>query len=157
MTFGGPHLAIRVILSSLLGVQKALWYNENERTVDTGAENSDVLSKLLRKYTCREYCPVQSVKSNTSAACHMCAPDKGLSKETQEWPHLFFTQDRGEHSLLSFRVKITHHLPAPPIICRDRMESLTQVKGRLDHPTVMDSSGRQWLSTFSRRLVQDCS
>jgi hypothetical protein len=38
---------IRVILSSILGVQKALWHNENLRMVDTGAENSDVLSKLL--------------------------------------------------------------------------------------------------------------
>ena len=44
---GGTPLDIWVILSSLLGVQKALSHNENLRMVDTGAENSDVLSKLF--------------------------------------------------------------------------------------------------------------
>ena len=41
---------IKVILSSLLGVQKdpiAPWHNGNLRMVDTGAENSDGLSKLF--------------------------------------------------------------------------------------------------------------
>ena len=49
----GPLLHISVILSSLLGVQKAFSHNEKLRLVDTGAENSDVLSKLLIKNTCR--------------------------------------------------------------------------------------------------------
>lgn len=68
VVIGGLLLYISVILSSLLGVQKAFLHNEKLRLVDTGAENSDVLSKLLIKNTCREECPEESLKSKSLQA-----------------------------------------------------------------------------------------
>ena len=139
MFIGGTLLDIRVILSSLLGVQKALSQNENLRLVDTGAENSDVLSKLLIKNTCREECPEESLKSKSLQAGTCALQTKGLLKDTQGGCICSPPKDRAKLSLLPLRVRITHSLPAPPIILRDRMESLTQVKGCLSNLPAMDA------------------
>ena len=129
--FLGPLLHISVILSSLLGVQKAFSHNEKLRLVHTGAENSDVLSKLLIKNTCREDCPEESMKSKSLQTGTCSLQTKGFGKIPRGGCICSPPKDRAKLSLLQIRVGITHSLPATPTIFRDRMESLTQVKGGL--------------------------